>query len=124
MHIAPYMFWGRYHKPRVFGVDQGQFKNSWFLASLGAIARNPDNIYMLTKQTEYPKNGIFTLKLYSNGAWHSINIDDRLPVYKPKDDLTYKGMPMKDGFFPYGATVNNYFAWWVPLFEKAFAKFM
>lgn len=95
-------------------------------------------ITRLFKNRDYDKNGIFRLKFWQAGAWHHVNVDDRLPSdqvphggkwvwhkewlskYSYRNigrwKANYKWAPDFDG-----ESINK--AWWMPIMEKAYAKF-
>mmetsp|Transcript_39555 Transcript_39555/g.60425 ORF Transcript_39555/g.60425 Transcript_39555/m.60425 type:complete len:274 (-) Transcript_39555:1856-2677(-) len=58
-------------------------------------------------QTQYTKEGIFTIKAFVKGKPEEITVDDLFPVYS---HTTAFAKPSTDG------------GWWLPLIEKAFAK--
>ena len=55
--------------------------------------------------------GAYHFRFWKLGYWHDVVVDDYLPVNK-SDEL----------IFSYNKTYRNEF--WIPLFEKALAKFM
>ncbi|CAN0377099.1 unnamed protein product, partial [Ectocarpus sp. 13 AM-2016] len=57
--------------------------------------------------------GIYTLKLFKEGAWRYIHVDDRLPCSPPPADLF-----ALDARRPRPTATQV----WAPLIEKAFAK--
>ena len=101
------------------GVKQGQLGDCWFLASAAALAEHPDRIRDLFLNTEYSAEGVFEVILYHRGSPYFMVVDDRLPIYEGKDKR-YTDFGVK-------RTVNSgpsvYGAWWLPLLEKAYAKF-
>lgn len=64
------------------------------------------------RKSEFNDAGIFRFSFYVKSELVGINIDDKLPVIK------YYG-----SYYQYGSYKSDAHAWWLPLMEKAFAKF-
>ena len=92
-----------------YGVEQGKLGDCWFLAAAAALAEHPERIQRIIVNSDFTASGIFQYKFYHKGSIKTINIDDRLPV----DSY---GKPVL-------ARKSKHGAWWVPLLEKAIAKF-
>ena len=60
--------------------------------------------------------GVYRHYFWSYDKWVPINIDDRLPV-------RYRNRNTKDSYVPFAAERSLTGSWWVPLLEKAYAKF-
>jgi len=114
------LLWGTKGKPIPNGVNQGGVGDCWFLASAAAVAEEAHRITKLFKNHNYDKNGIFRIKFWQKGQWHWMNIDDRLPVVKKWKKISGRWRKvwaaMADG-------MSRNSAWWMPLMEKAYAKF-
>jgi hypothetical protein len=72
--------WGKLGNPLPFGVKQGMLGDCWFLSAAAAVAEKPNRIKNVLVNDDYSEQGIFRFKFYIKGAWHFVNIDDRLPV--------------------------------------------
>ena len=101
------------------GINQGQLGDCWFLASAAAIAENPKRIKDMFYNEEYSAEGVFSITFYMKGLPVQITIDDTLPIIEGKDPK-YTDFGKKT---PVNARPSNNGAWWVPLLEKAYAKF-
>jgi len=91
-----------------FDISQGRIGNCWFLSSISALAQKRKLIKRVlmpqyNNQPEAGEGGIYRFRFYHMGEWMDIIIDDQLPK-------RYAAKPT-DGEF------------WVPLLEKAYAKF-
>jgi hypothetical protein len=93
------------------GVRQGGLGDCWFLAVGAALAEKPDRLKKLFVNQEYPSNGAFKINFFAIGRPVSVIVDDKLPM-NPKDELK-----------PMNANVSRNGAWWMPILEKAYAKF-
>ena len=101
-------------KPMPQGINQGGvLADCWFMASMSAIAEQPDRILNNMYNRYYNSAGAFRFYFFAIDSWVGINIDDRLPV-------TSWG----SGWRPKAAWPSKHNAWWMPLFEKAYAKFL
>jgi len=96
----------------VKGVDdgdviQGGLGDCWFLSALAIITTSTENYINQLFTIEKPEIGYYQCKFYKNGAWHTVDIDDKLPC-------SDRGL-----FF---AKCKDPSEFWVPLLEKAYAK--
>lgn len=73
------------------------------------MAEHPDRVRTLFTNTEYPDNGAFKLNFFQRGEPVSVVVDDSLPLSK-------MGRPINAG-----ESING--AWWMPILEKAYAKY-
>ncbi|XP_068085101.1 calpain-9 [Anabrus simplex] len=120
----PLLVWKRPHeivsKPQMFvdganrtDVKQGALGDCWFLSAASAIACRPELIQKVVPEGQvlYGEGykGLVTFRFWRMGTWVTINIDDRLPV--DEDNDLYYGRCQDPNEF------------WLPLMEKAFAKF-
>ena len=92
---------------------QGQLGDCWFLGIAAAIGEWSDRTKLIFKNSDYSdkasKNGVFEVKMWMYGREVKVVVDDRIFV-KSDDRLMFA---RRD---PHGA-------WWVPILEKAAAKF-
>lgn len=99
--------WGS-HGVSATGIKQGSLGDCWFLAACAALAEYPERIQSIFK-SEFTSSGIMQFNFYEKGSKKIFNIDDKLPVNR------------------YGSLVisrtSDNGAWWVPMIEKAAAKF-
>ena len=66
-------------------LRQGGVGDCWFLSALACIAERHDLVEKLFPDTSPHKSGGYRLKLFLDGEWQSILIDDRLPcTTKPR----------------------------------------
>ena len=98
---------------------QGQLGDCWFLAAAAALAEHPDRIRDIFYNTEYSQEGAFEVILYHKGLEVTMVVDDRLPIYEGKDPK-YTDYGIKTTV---NAGPSRFGAWWVPILEKAYAKF-
>ena len=90
------------------GVRQGSLGDCWLLAALSALAEYPERIHAIFTGGFTP-SGIMQLNFYERGMKKTFNMDDKLPVNSR-------------GSLPLAKRSLNG-AFWVPLLEKAMAKF-
>ena len=88
-------------------IKQGQLGDCWFLSALSSLAERPGMVRRLFITQEYNKEGIYKIKLWKNGEWVIVTVDDYIP-------WRYNGGPM------FSRSNNN--EMWVMLMEKAYAK--
>ena len=91
------------------GVKQGRLGDCWFLAAGSAIAEFPERLQSIFLNEDYSASGIFGFRMYYLGKPVEFNIDDRLAVSTRST--------------PFNADKSENHAWWMPLLEKAYAKF-
>jgi hypothetical protein len=94
---------------RPMGAKQGSIGDCWFIAAAAAIAENPERIQKIFVNQGFTTSGIFRFRMFYKGFTKAFNIDDRLGV-------NHLGKP-----FSTKESVGH--AWWMPLLEKAYAKF-
>ena len=100
------------------GIKQGGLNDCWFMAGVTALAENPErlnNVIHVNSRKSYNYQGIFRYYFWVKDKWVPINIDDRLPArhYYSNSDKYFTTI--------FGGKSNSG-AWWMPLFEKAYAK--
>ena len=73
-------------RPSLFskGVDpddvvQGRLGNCWFLQCIAALATRPHLIERLIFPKTYSPEGVYTVKVFDEGEWYYILIDDYMP---------------------------------------------
>ena len=91
-----------------FDIMEGAAEDCWFLSSISALAEKRSLVDRIINSTENStvaaqEGGIYKFRFYRMGEWHDVIIDDQIP-------LQYSARP-KNGEL------------WVPLLEKAYAKF-
>ncbi|XP_046582952.1 calpain-A-like [Haliotis rubra] len=98
-----------------FDVKQQSFGTCWFLAKLADIADKPDACKKVINEDSYRPltDGVFHCRFWVFGQWKDIYTDDFLPVYYRNNKLRLYGATS-------GTDMNEM---WVPLMEKALAKY-
>ncbi|KAJ6217667.1 hypothetical protein RDWZM_008824 [Blomia tropicalis] len=98
-------------RPNPFSSDivQGLLGNCWFLSALALIAERSELLekILLTTSQEFEKTKRATIRLFKQGRWHSVIVDNLLPVNK-FGKLIFSQAKREQLF--------------VPLIEKALAK--
>jgi len=94
------------------GVRQGELGDCWFLSAAAALAERPERLKKIFVNQEYPENGAFRINFFSMGRPVSVIVDDRLPMD-----------PSDGNAAPVNTRVSKNGAWWMPILEKAYAKF-
>ena len=100
------------------GIKQGSLSDCWFLAGVTALAETPSRLYQnvhKNSRQNYNPTGVYRYFFWIQNKWVPINVDDQLPV-------RYKYSNSRDYFVPFASDRSDYGAWWMPLFEKAYAK--
>ena len=103
---------GSLGQPAPQGVAQQGLADCWFLAAASAMAEDPNRIYKVMEDSEYNDAGIFRFKFWVENKWIPINVDDRLPARS-----------WGSGYRPWATSMSVNGAMWMPLLEKAYAKF-
>lgn len=96
-------------------VNQGAIGNCYFLAAAAAIAEKPERLQkiFLNQSNDLNEAGIYGVNLYALGVPITVVIDDYLPLMS--DEIgSYTTMFAK---------ISDDKAMWMPILEKAFAKF-
>lgn len=110
--------YGSTGRPTPGGINQGGLGDCWFLASASSLAEYPERIERIFTNTKASPEGIYEVTLYDNGVPMKEVVDDRIPVTEvPRG---YVGQGTKR---PFNAKVGNNGGWWLPILEKAYAKF-
>ena len=95
-------------------IRQGFIGNCWFVVGASALAERAhrlERVFLNSENTLSP-NGIYGVNFYTLGVPHTVIIDDWLPLQE-----------WGDGYNTLFARVGPDQAIWVPLLEKAFAKY-
>lgn len=96
-------------------IAQGALGNCWFLAAAATLAQVPSRVDKLFLNTvnELSPNGIYGVNFYTLGVPHTVIVDDWLPL---RENWDGSNSTMFAGIGPDSAL-------WVPILEKAFAKY-
>lgn len=91
-------------------IRQGVIGDCWLCSAIASLAEWPDRIKRLFDQTEISSNGAYTVNLYFMGAPVKIVVDDQVPC---------------NDFEPFQPCVTSSkdAEIWIPILEKACAKF-
>ncbi|GLG94839.1 Calpain-C, partial [Gryllus bimaculatus] len=96
-----------------FAVQQGCLSDGWFIAACAAVAERPHLLRQIVPEGQVlfgpGYDGSVRFRLWHLGEWVEVRVDDRLPV-DAHGVPVYARCQHKDEF-------------WLPLLEKAFAKF-
>lgn len=108
-------------------VSQGDVGDCWLLSSIIAVVNFGQNlindIICLEENSKNP-NGPFKFKFHKCGKWHSVYVDNVLPMCGTARSAYYSMIKeLFDDFFNRDSTGIDKTDFWVPLLEKAFAKF-
>ena len=93
---------------RLDNIMQGQLGNRWFLNALTPLLNRVDVLARCFVSKRYAAKGLYTLKLFKEGRWRYVHVDDTIPC-----DMA--GQPL----FSKSSNPN---AVWIMLLEKAYAK--
>ncbi|XP_016074409.1 PREDICTED: calpain-13 [Miniopterus natalensis] len=93
-----------------FDIQQGDAGDCWFLAALGSLTQNPQQLQkiLINQSFSHQYAGIFRFLFWQCGQWVEVVVDDRLPLLDKKYLFVN---PLKNQEF------------WPCLLEKAYAKF-
>lgn len=92
-------------------IQQGALGNCWLLGSLCCLATSPHLLERLFVNTEHMLDyGFVTCQFFKNGNWQQVIVDTRIPYN------TSYGSPI----YAHCKDPNEM---WLPLIEKAYAKF-
>lgn len=101
------------------GVRQGSLGDCWFLAAAAALAEHPDRIQRVFTNKEYSAEGVFEVTVYLKGSPIKEVVDDRLPV-RAGTNPRYTNYGVQS---PINSKMGENGGWWLPILEKAYAKF-
>ena len=101
-------------------LRQGGVGDCWFLSALAVVAERHDLIERLFTDTARNEAGCYQARLFLDGKWQSIIVDDMLPVTdEPRRvELAFES---KLAFSRCGSSVGGQ-QLWVSILEKAYAK--
>ena len=107
---AKISLWGEYDV-RPAAVVQGSLGDCWWLAAAAALGEWPERVHKLFKggRDADTEKGIYELEMFRNGEAVSVVVDDILPYVWESTPVNANRSPNK--------------AWWVPIAEKAAAKY-
>lgn len=88
-------------------ILQGNLGDCWFLCAVSCLAENPSLVERLFLTKEYNEEGIYRVKLFKNGEWMEIVVDDYFPCLPNGGPIFSRG---------HGNEL------WVLILEKVFAK--
>mmetsp|Transcript_178512 Transcript_178512/g.572055 ORF Transcript_178512/g.572055 Transcript_178512/m.572055 type:complete len:1068 (+) Transcript_178512:55-3258(+) len=99
---------------RAEDLRQGGVGDCWFLSALAVVAERPDLIIRLFGgETSKNAAGCYQLRLFLDGEWQAITVDDRLPCTDNQRRPDGSGLA-------YSRADGQQL--WTPLLEKAYAK--
>ena len=100
-------------------LRQGGVGDCWALSAIAVVAERHDLIARLFVDTVAKKAGCYAIRLFLDGEWKTLLIDDRLPVSKSprRTDLAFDS---KLAFARSGDGASQNL--WASLLEKAYAK--
>ena len=110
-------------------LAQGGLGDCWFLSALSVVAERHDLVAKLFLDTARAASGCQGLRLFMDGAWTTILVDDQLPVNsKPRRENTAAAAaPVTAGglslaYVRSRCATTGATTLWAPLLEKAYAK--
>ncbi|CAN0239494.1 unnamed protein product, partial [Ectocarpus sp. 12 AP-2014] len=101
-------------------VVQGALGDSWLVSALNMLAPFPKVLKEVVVSDRHSDKGVYTLKLFKEGAWRYIHVDDRLPCSPSRTQHYCCSKDPNQARQP--PTRSSFAAVWAPLIEKAFAK--
>lgn len=103
---------------RFFSADdifQGWLGNCFHIGAMMALTRNENLLDIVVPRDNISvsrSSGVYHFRFWRLGVWYDVCVDDYLATSGATGELIFS----RNSFYP-----NEF---WVPLFEKAFAKFM
>lgn len=96
-------------------IYQGHLENAYFVEALNAISLRPKLARRLFHNWDVAR-GVYIVRLFKNGVWMRVEVDDFVPVRPEPEHLAGKNAPFccRSEHFP--------FVLWPSLVEKAYAK--
>lgn len=61
-------------------IRQGSLGDCWLLSSMAVLTRRPELLRRLLVTKRVNKEGVYALRLFKEGRWTTVFVDDRLPV--------------------------------------------
>ena len=95
---------------------QGGVGDCWFLSALAVVAQRHDLIARLFVDTAPARSGCYLLRLFLDGQWRHVVVDDQLPCIPNPNRAHLAG----EVGLAFSRTSNQQL--WVCLLEKAYAK--
>jgi calpain-15 len=95
---------------------QGGVGDCWFLSALAVVAQRHDLIARLFVDTAPARSGCYLLRLFLDGQWRHVVVDDQLPCIPNPSRPQLAG----EVGLAFSRTCNQQL--WVCLLEKAYAK--
>lgn len=95
---------------------QGGVGDCWFLSALAVVAQRHDLIARLFVDTAPARSGCYLLRLFLDGQWRRVVVDDQLPCVSNPNRSHLAG----EVGLAFSRTNNQQL--WVCLLEKAYAK--
>jgi calpain-15 len=95
---------------------QGGVGDCWFLSALAVVAQRHDLIARLFVDTAPSRVGCYQLRLFLDGLWRTVVVDDQLPCISNPNRPQHAG----EAGLAFSRTNNQQL--WVCLLEKAYAK--
>jgi len=101
-------------------LRQGGVGDCWFMSALAVVAERHDLIARLFTDTARNAAGCYQVRLFMDGKWRSIVVDDMLPVTDDprRAELAFES---KLAFSRCGSSTGGQ-QLWVSILEKAYAK--
>jgi len=108
LRVAPQLFAGAMCGGLIVRSTTSPVDDGSFLGAVGAVAIRGDllgSLFSIERSSD--RYGIYTVRLYKNGEWHDVVVDDQIPCAGSK---------------PAFGRCGNDNEMWIPLLEKAYAK--
>jgi hypothetical protein len=107
-------------------ISQGDVGDCWLLSSIIAVVNFGQNLIdeiICTEENLKNPNGPFKFKFHKCGKWHTVYVDNSLPMCGTARSAYYSMIKqLFDRFYNRPSEIEQT-DFWVPLLEKAFAKF-
>ena len=108
--------------PQAEAVQQGKVGDCWFLSALSVLATRQDLILnILLNQKDIPLIGKLTFKLFIDGIWKYVTVDNFLPCSKASSSSSSSSSSSFDSSQLLFSN-HSHSQLWVPYLEKAYAK--
>ena len=88
-------------------IIQGELGDGYFLSAVAIVASHAHVLDAVVPEPKYADQGVYSFAFFANGRWEEVVVDERIPC----DD---KG--------PIFSVLANSDEFWLPLLEKAYAK--
>ena len=104
-------------------IQQGGLGDCWFLSAISVVAERADLVERVCEQRrELAKDGKYTFRLFFDGDWRDVTVDDHLPVQMPKAQGKGGKRSRAAGAQQLAYSKAKHNQLWIPLLEKAYAK--